>query len=341
MAETYDIALSSPFPSYHFFVHRIRELCGQMNVSFFQVNDTWVHEFRRKVQSREISVRVLLDLTANHTVPDDPYLLLAKEVKRQHGYVIDDPDITAATMHKGQFHQLLLDNGILVPKTIVVNRRELQSFRITREVQAQVGETFVVKPAWASPGAGVVVDAQSEEELLWSAEQAPQSDSFLVQQRLQPKELGRHLGWFRVFHICREVIACWWDPVSHEYQLVTPAQIRNHHLAPLRPIMRSIARISRMRKFTSEICLHEDGRFYAVDYVNADSDLNPRAFHPNDVPDEVVRHIVWLLFYEGLHIVKRGHGFFDDDADFSDIEAAESGLSWSEDRRRARQARHF
>ena len=57
--------------------------------------------------------------------------------------------------------------------------------------------------------------------------------------------------------------------------------------------------------------------------------MNPRSFYPNGMPDEVVRHIVWLLFYEGMHLVKRGHGFFDDEP----IES-ESGLDWLEQRQR-------
>jgi hypothetical protein len=48
---------------------------------------------------------------------------------------------------------------------------------------------------------------------------------------------------------------------------------------------------------------------------------HPQSFYPNGVPDEAVRHIVRLLFYEGLHIVKRGHGFFDDE-----MTESESGL---------------
>lgn len=53
--------------------------------------------------------------------------------------------------------------------------------------------------------------------------------------------------------------------------------------------------------------------FYAVDYVNADPDVNPRSFSANGVPDEMVRHIVWLLFYEAMQVAKRGHSFFDDE----------------------------
>jgi hypothetical protein len=83
-----------------------------------------------------------------------------------------------------------------------------------------------------------------------------------------------------------------------------------------------------MKKFSTEICLHTDGNFYAVDYVNADPDMNPRSFYANGVPDEVVRHIVWLLFYESMHIIKRGHGFFDEDLDESEAER-----NWLEQRR--------
>ena len=143
------------------------------------------------------------------------------------------------------------------------------------------------------------------------------------------------MGWFRLYHICREVIPCWWNPDTHEYQMVSPAQIKRYKLQPLRRIMRKIAQVSRMKKFSSEICLHEDGKFYAVDYVNADPDMNPRSFYANGVPDEIVRHIVWLLFYEAMQVAKRGHGFFDDE-----LEASEASADWIE-RRRSEQAAHL
>lgn len=333
MAETYDIVLSSPFSNYDFFGHKMREYCGQMSLSFFLVNDVWVKEFTQKLQSREIRVKVLLDLTANQTIEDDPYLLLAREVKRQRGTVIDDPDITATAAHKGKFHQTLVSNHIPVPETYVANRCDLDTYIISDEIKQKVGVPFVVKPSWGDSGVGVIVDATSEADLHRSAEMAPNSDSFLIQQRLTPKELGNHIGWFRMYHVCREVIPCWWDPVTHEYKLVTPGEIRRYHLSPLRRIMRGIARASKMKKFSSEICLHQDGKFYAIDYINADPDMNPRSFYSNGVPDEVVRHIVWLLFYEAMHIVKRGHGFFDEDLDESQAEA-----DWLERRRQEQRA---
>ena len=324
----YDLVLSSPFSNYDFFGHKMRELCGQRGLSFFLVDDVWVHEFLGKVRSEEVSVRVLLDLTANQTIPDDPYTLLAREVKSRRGHVIDDPDQTAAVAHKGRFHKILEQNQIPVPETIVVNRSELGSFRITDELKRRIGVPFVVKPAWGDSGVGVIVDGRTEDDLRRSAEESANSDAFLIQKRVTMKDLGQHKGWFRMFFVCGTVIACWWDPQSHEYHMVTPTQIKKYKLASLGRIMRGIARLSKMTKFSAEICLHEDGKFYAVDYVNADPDMNPRSFYANGVPDEVVRHIVWLLFYEVLHRVKRGQGFFDED-----LMESEADADWLERRR--------
>ena len=329
MSETYDVVLATPFSNYNFFAHKLRELCGQNNLTFFFCNDTWVNEFRQKLEAREVEARVVIDLTANQTVDDDPYVMLAREAKRQGSYVIDDPDVTALAAHKGYLHPKLVEAGVPVPETVVVPRDQIGTFRLDERAKAAIGVPYVVKPAWGDSGVGVVVQADSEEALLRSAEQAPNADAFLIQKRLEPRNLGTHVGWFRMFHICREVIPCWWNPVSHEYQMVTPGEIKTYHLAPLRRIMRGIARVSRMKKFTSEICLHQDGKFYVIDYVNADPDMNPRSFYANGVPDEVVRHIVWLLFYEAMHIVKRGHGFFDEE-----LIESEAGGDWLEQRKR-------
>jgi len=327
-AEPYDIVVSSPFANYDFFAHKMRELCGQWSLSFFMVDDVWVKEFNQKLHAKEISVKVLFDLTSNQHIEEDVYLQLAREVKRHGGMVIDDPDINVKVTHKGNFHQVLLANGIPVPETVVVPRSELDTFVITDEIKAKVGVPFVVKPAWGDSGVGVIVDGYSEAELRKSAEQTPNSDAFLIQQRVKMKELGTHSGWFRLLHVCGTVIPCWWNPVSHDYQLVTPAQVKRFKLAPLKRIMLGIARASKMKKFSTEICLDPNNKFYVVDYINAEPDMNPASFYANGVPDEVVRHVVWLLFYEAMRIVKKGQGFFDED-----LVDAEAGANWLEQRK--------
>jgi len=309
--KNYDFVLSSPFSNYDFFAHRMRELCGQLNLTFFPADEVWVSDFLRKLKEKEIGARVVLDLSNNQTNPDDPFFMLAKEAKHQGAYVIDDPDITSVVSHKAMFHQIMLENRILVPETVIVDRKELNDFRVTDDIKARVGVPFVVKPAWGDSSLGVLLEGSSHYDLLKSAEQAPNSSAFLVQRRLNSKTLGSHRGWFRMFYIVNEVIPCWWNPSNGEYQMVTPSQSRYHGLAPLGRIMRDIARVSKMKFFTSEICLEEDGQFYVVDYINADPDMNPRSYFADGVPDELVRHIVWMLVMDGRRVIMRKRGFFD------------------------------
>jgi hypothetical protein len=324
MPQTYDVVISSPSPNYDFAARRMMELCGQMGLTFFFVNDVWVRDFWRKLESDEISVRVLIDLTADQLNTDNLYTQVAQAVKRQKGYVLDDPDVSAAAADKAGLHELLLENLIPVPDTVVVPRDELKRFRVTNDVVGRVGSPFVVKPSRG--GLGIIVDATSKDDVLKSAAAAPKSDSFMIQQRVVPKPLGDHFGWFRVYYICGQVIPCWWDQSAHEYHLVSPGQMRHYRLNPLKRIVRGIARVSRMKKFSSTIVLHEDGQFYAVDYVNTDPDMTPRSFYDNGVPDEVVRHIVWLLFTDAIRVIKRGQGFLDEDL-------AEAEMGWLDQRR--------
>lgn len=311
---TYDLVFSSPYTSYEYFAHTIRQLCGQMRLNFFLVNDVWVDEFLAKVDAGEVQAKVLLNFTTTDQVrPDDPYTQIARQLKEQGCYLIDDPDHAVPSSHKGDFHRALEAQGVPVPATIVLKGDEIDDFKLTDEIKRRIGVPFVVKPARGFGGFGVIVDGDSEEHVQRCAVECPQADTLLVQQRLTLQDLGRHKGWFRLFYVCGTVIACWWDPVSHEYHLVKPSQMEKYNLGPLRAIMQRIAEISNMKKFSSEICLHEDGTLYAVDYMNTCPDMNPQSFYDNGVPDEVVRHIAWLLFYEAMLRVRQDQGFFDAD----------------------------
>jgi glutathione synthase/RimK-type ligase-like ATP-grasp enzyme len=177
MTAYYDMALSS---ASQFFASRMRELCGQFDLPFFFIEPIWAADFLQKLRDREIGVRVLIDMAADLYEPDNPYLLIAQEVKKSGGQVIDDPDLGAVAAHKGKFHKLLVEHNIPLPETVIVPRSELETFRITDEIKAYVGEPFVVKPGWGGGGLGVNVDGHSEEDLRRSAELAVSSDSFLI-----------------------------------------------------------------------------------------------------------------------------------------------------------------
>lgn len=310
MATAYDIALAK---TQEYFSRRVMELCGQFDLSFFLIEPTWVQGFLNEFKSGNIQVHVLIDMLSDAYEPEDPYFALAKAVKSAGGYVIDDPDLTAVAGHKGLFHQLLLDAGVPVPETVIVRRTDLDTFRLTDEIRGRVGVPFVVKPGWGGGRVGVNLDARSEEDVCSCAAVAGTSDSFLIQKRLEPKALDGHVGWFRIFYVLGEIIPCWWEPPSNRYQLVTHFQERLFKLAPLRRIVRRIARISKIKFFSTEIALTRDSRFLVVDYLNTNCDMHAQTFYPTGVPDEVVRRIAWLLVEHSMAVLAKTKGPFDEE----------------------------
>lgn len=326
MLTHYDVALAN---TQEYFTSRIREFCSQFDLSFFLVEPIWVADFLKKLREGAIRVHVLIDVASDAYAPDDLYFAVAQEVKKAGGRVIDDPDRAAVTAHKGRFHRMLLENGVPVPETVIVPRAELEGFRLTEEVKSRVGVPFVVKPGWGGGRQGVILDGRSEEELHRSARETPDSDSFLIQRKLTPATLDGHVAWFRVFHIFGEVIPCWWEPPANQYQLVTPLQQRLYRLAPLKKLVRQIARISNMEFFSTEIALTADSGFLVVDYLNTNCDMHAKSFWPTGVPDEVVRHIAWSLVEHALTIAHRRKGPFDE-------ELEEKDLDWEERRKKGR-----
>lgn len=323
MIQHYDIALAA---TEGYLASRFREYCGQLNLPFFLVSPLWAGDFLAKIKDGEVGVRVLVDMASDAYEPGNVYFSLAKEVKASGGYVINDPDLGAVAAHKGLFHVMLEKNGVPVPRSVIVQRSQLGTYRITDELKAQLGVPFVVKPGWGGGALGVNINARSEDDLMKSAELAPNSDSFLIQRRIKPRNLEGHVGWFRVIHALGEIIPCWWEPPANQYQLVTPLQQRVYKLGPLRRIVRDIARVSGVEFFSTEICYTTEKEFLAVDYLNTDCDMHPKSFFPTGVPDEVVRHIAWLLVNRGMSVAKKGHGFFDE-------ELEEKDLDWGERRK--------
>ena len=91
--------------------------------------------------------------------------------------------------------------------------------------------------------------------------------------------------------------------------------------------MKDIARVSRINFFSTEIALTCDEKFLTIDYLNTGCDMHAKSFWPSGPPDEVVRHIAWMLVEHGMATARKRRGPFDDELDQMDDE-------WEERQRR-------
>lgn len=300
--KVYDLCLAF---TEEFFSLLIQEACAQARLSFFLIEPHWAQEFLQKLREGEVGVRVLIDMFSDAHAPDDFWYALAREAKASGGHVINDPDIVSQAAHKARFHHGLVERGVPVPPTVIVGRDQLGSFRLTEESRSLLGDPFVVKPGWGGGSQGVILDAHSEEDLHRSAREAPNSDSFLLQRRVDPRLLDGHKAWFRVFHVVGTVIPCWWEPPYNTYRVVSPLERQTYGLAPLVSLSQEIAALSRMEFFSTEIALTQEGKFVAVDYANDQCDMHPQSYYRAGVPDEVVRRIASLLVQKAVALTDK------------------------------------
>ncbi|MEK7282119.1 MAG: hypothetical protein AAB037_07215 [Chloroflexota bacterium] len=308
MVSMYDVALAL---GEEFFSHRVRELCGANNLSFFLVEPVWLQDFLEKLQRGDVGVGVLIDMSSDPYDPANLYYRLAREVKASGGYVIDDPDRSPLTTHKARFHAILLKNGVSVPETIVIRREDIATFHISEDMRARIGSPFVVKPGWGYGSRGVIMDATSEADILKSAEQVADSDTFLLQKKLVSQTLDGRPAWFRVFYVCGEIIPCWWHPVTSDYRIVSPLERRTFGLVAVEQMVFRIAQLARMEFFSTEIALTAEGQFVAVDYLNDECDVRPKSYWPSGPPDELVRRIAWLMINKAITVIHK-HPFEND-----------------------------
>ncbi len=189
-------------------------------------------------------------------------------------------------------HLEFLTAGLPAPHTVILPAFAVEpDFAPTPEALAPLGVPFVVKPANTTGGSvGVVADATGPDDVRTARRTYP-GDKYLLQEKVVPETSGGRRFWFRGFYAFGEVHLTWWDDRTHLYAELGPDEAAALGLAPIYAIVRTIARVSRLRFFSTEIARDRQGRLVVVDYVNEICDMRLRSAHPDGVPDAVVARI--------------------------------------------------
>ncbi|MCX5692639.1 MAG: hypothetical protein NTX47_03025 [Candidatus Omnitrophica bacterium] len=132
---------------------------------------------------------------------------------------------------------------------------------------------------------------KKSKEALRSKEQYG-NDSFLIQEKILPINLGNRPAWFRVIYCFGKIIPCWWHPVTHVYDVLTVKQICTLGLDDIWYTTKRISQICELDFFSTEVILKNNKRFIVVDYVNDQIDMRKKSKFDKGFPDEVVEKIV-------------------------------------------------
>ena len=194
---------------------------------------------------------------------------------------------------KAEIHRELLACGIQLPMTLILPSQDRQP-DVDPTLIDSFAKPFVVKPAKGGGGRGVMTGAKHVDDVI-RVRGKHRDQRFLVQQNIEPQQIGNRRGWFRVYYVCGQIIPCWWDDRTHRYAVFSDEDRKLVDVARLECISRGIARVAQMEFFSCEVALDVHHRYILIDYVNTPCDMRLQSKCANGVPDILVQQIVGLL----------------------------------------------
>jgi hypothetical protein len=280
------------------FVLDLEAAAQRRGFTTFQIAEHNLDEVIERLRSRKLQFAAYIDRGFD---VEDRFARIGKSVERRGGRVLNEYARTVEAIDKATMHLEFMTAGLHVPFTIIISPyTKRPDPGVTIEDLAHLGRPFIVKPANTTGGGiGVVMGAETLHDVL-EARQDLQEDKYLIQEKINPRVLDGKRCWFRCFYACGKIFLAWWDDTTHIYELVTSDEERLYHLASLRKIMHTIARVSGLNFFSSEIALREAtsfevSQFVVVDYVNDMCDMRTTDIAADGLPNALYWGIVERL----------------------------------------------
>ena len=269
------------------FVFQIDKECTKRGIFSYLIHPHNLFETMHKIESGELGFKVFFDRASDQEEDFEGLLDLIKACQVK---MINDEENALTACDKATMHLEFLANGINVPYTIILpaydENPDLDSIPLDK-----VGKPFVIKPACGGCGDGVVLDAQTMEDIQ-RARMEFSDDKYLVQEKIIPAQIKGRRAWFRVFYVCGEVLPCWWDDQTKIADALSFFQIDGKIYREMERITRRIASICKLDLFSTEIALDSPGKLLVIDHVNDQVDLRKKSLHFDGIPDDVVDRIV-------------------------------------------------
>ncbi len=285
----YDLAVTYDWEYDKDFVRLIGSAARSRSLAVLTVPPAEAGRTLEAFHEGRIDFRVLVDRASGSSA--DFIALQALAVERGRD-VIEPLDRLRWASDKATMHLEFLTGGLETPHTVILpSFNDAPDFDLTPALLAPLGAPFVIKPANTTGGSvGVVADAAGPADVLAARRTYP-ADKYLLQEKVVPETRNGRRSWFRGFYVLGEVHLTWWDDRTHFYAELGPDEAASLGLMPLYAVVRTIARVSRVRFFSTEVARDAGGRLAVIDYVNEICDMRLRSVHPDGVPDAVVARI--------------------------------------------------
>ncbi|MBS4035468.1 MAG: hypothetical protein KGZ85_13435 [Ignavibacterium sp.] len=290
MTEKFDLAISYVWEYDKEFADLTEKILQSYSLSTFIITDHNIYEVTELVKRRKLWFTSYLDRASD---VDDDFTDLAKILTRRKCRIFNPYKNVEHAIDKATMHLEFITAGINVPYSIIIPpHKEHEELSLKVDDLAILGRPFIIKPCNTTGGGiGVVTGAESLKEVLIER-RTNTYDKYLIQQKINPVELDGKRAWFRCFWAFGKPISVWWDDKTHIYEYLYSDQLDKYGLRKLNQITRTIARITELDFFSTEIVLTPDKKFVVIDYVNDQCDMRFQSAHKDGVPDIIVEQII-------------------------------------------------
>jgi hypothetical protein len=286
----YDLCLAWNWEYDADFVQLIEAACVARGLSTLQATPASFEQVMTGLGNGEISYRTLYDRASES---DQRFQQLVDWAIQQGSFCINPQKHAIWSGDKATMHLEFISRGLQTPYTIILPPYS-QNATIPPSTLGLLEGSFAIKPACEGGGNGVILEANSWEQVLNARQQYP-AEKYLLQAHVTARILDGRPAWFRVLFCDGAVYPCWWDQRTHVYARVTAEEKARLGLQSLRQIPVRIAQICGLHLFSTEIALTEAGAFLVVDYVNDPVDLRLQSKAVDGVPDVFVESIAARL----------------------------------------------
>lgn len=293
MINTFDIAVSYVWEYDKEFVDLIENILQSYGLSTFIISEHNIKEVTEDVKRKKLWFLSYLDRASD---VDEKFSELAKVLTRRKCNIFNPYKNVEHAIDKATMHLEFITAGINVPYSIIIPpHKDREDLILTVDDLAILGRPFIIKPCNTTGGGiGVVTGAETLKEVL-EERRTNKSDKYLIQQKIIPGYLDGRRAWFRCFWAFGKAICVWWDDQTHIYEYLYADQSDGFGLKKLNSITRTIAKITELDFFSTEIVLTPENKFIVIDYVNDQCDMRLKSLHIDGVPDQVVEQIVHRL----------------------------------------------
>jgi hypothetical protein len=266
------------------FVDLLLEACRDKELTLLQATPANLEHVVRSVEAGETSFRAFFDRASD----EEPAFMPLVDWARAHAEWRINPHENALRAWDKALMHAVVSAHLATPPTIILPPYKEQPELPPLDL-APLGPSFTIKPAYGGGGAGVVTCISPDR--IPAARQVFPDKRYMLQSHVVPARLDGRPAWFRVLYLGGKCYPCWWDDNTHVYTAVTCSAEEHYGLKPLRKIVETIAQLSGLHLFSTEVALTPDGQFLVVDYANNPVDLRPQSKTPDGVPSLIVRFI--------------------------------------------------